>query len=66
MRSHRHLYRFPTASVVRIAYYFEFDRAAGAGREHTAVPLVEATRRWMSSGARGGLWVTGTERATAP
>ena len=50
------LYPFPADALSRIAYYFDYDHADGRPADHCAAPVVEAVKRWMDDGDRGGLW----------
>lgn len=56
MGPYRYLYPFPTDTLMRIAYYFDYDHADGRDPISYAGDVVDAVRSWMNDGDRGGLW----------
>lgn len=50
------LYPFPTHALMRIAYYFDYDLPDGHHARRRVREVLEAVRRWMADGDRGGLW----------
>ena len=56
MGPYRYLYPFPTDSLMRIAYYFDYDYADGRDPMSYAGEVVNRVREWMADTDRGGLW----------
>jgi ribosomal peptide maturation radical SAM protein 1 len=48
----------PDGDLMRIASYFDFDYADGRDPWSYAGPVIDAVRRWMDDGPRGGIWLT--------
>jgi len=46
-RAFAHVYPFPTESLARLAYYFEYDYADGRRPLDYAQPVVDAARAWQ-------------------
>jgi ribosomal peptide maturation radical SAM protein 1 len=55
MASYRFLYPFPDDSLMRIAYYFDYDYEDGRDPRAYAGGLIEKTRSWMADTRRGDL-----------
>jgi ribosomal peptide maturation radical SAM protein 1 len=50
-----YLYPFDAQALMRIAYYFDYDRSDG--RVDEVGPVVDRVRSWMSDEHRGALWL---------
>ena len=55
MASYRHLYPFPTESLLRIAYYFEFDYVPEKDPRGFADELIAHTDDWIRNPESGEL-----------
>ncbi|MBA3746648.1 MAG: hypothetical protein H0W96_04035 [Solirubrobacterales bacterium] len=54
---YRYLYPFDEGSLLRLAYYFDYDHADGRDPRSAAAPVLERVERWGADRSRGGLWV---------
>jgi ribosomal peptide maturation radical SAM protein 1 len=61
-----YLYPFDRDTLMRIAYYFDYDYRDGRDPATYVGPVLERVRGWQGGGAKGGLWVVpdGGERIT--
>jgi hypothetical protein len=51
-----YLYPFDPPTLMRTAYYFDFDYADRRDPMTYARPLLQRVKRWMDEGPTGGLW----------
>jgi ribosomal peptide maturation radical SAM protein 1 len=59
LRPYQHLYPFPQESLLRIAYYFDFDYIDRRDPRTYVQPVLTRVQRWMDEGPNGGLWLVG-------
>jgi ribosomal peptide maturation radical SAM protein 1 len=57
LATYRHLYPFDRESLLRIAYYFDYDYADRRDPRTYAQPVLDRAQRWMDEGPVGGLWI---------
>lgn len=55
---YRYLYPFEAESLMRLAYYFDYDHADGRDPRVAAAPVLECIERWGTDRSRGRLTVT--------
>jgi hypothetical protein len=57
MVTYRHLYPFPTESLARIAYYYEFDYQTNVDPGKSAAKVINYIQQWKSDHERGSLYM---------
>jgi ribosomal peptide maturation radical SAM protein 1 len=64
MPSYYFLYPFEKESLMRIAYYYEFDYADGINPAANALPVIEYVNEWRKNVESGGLFMFKNDDAT--
>jgi ribosomal peptide maturation radical SAM protein 1 len=54
---YRHLYPFPQESLLRIAYYFDFQYIDRRDPQTYVQSVLTRVQRWMDEGQNGGFWL---------